>query len=274
MLDPNTLQIPEVRVTSTWPPELLEMLKGSIEAEGIQQPLMIAEDGKNLWVIDGLHRLEEAKLQGMKQVPCIVITAGMKDVLLKNLYMNRLRGGVKASEMVKVMSSLRNDHGMDSEEIARATGLKRDYIEKLLETSKAIGEVQEALDREEIGVGQAWELARIQSRDIQLRLLNQVFTYRLTIKQLHDIVDQTLEIIKLREDNPTAPPPFEPGSIPTVRCHLCDNEHPIRKVVGINICMGCYGISFEAVQQAKKKGVIPTDSMPTTTPTPPPPHED
>ena len=272
-LDPNKIQVPEVRVTSTWPPEFLEMLKTSIAAEGIQQPILVAQDGKNLVLIDGLHRLEEAKLQGMKKVPCVIITASMKDILLKNLYMNRLRGGIKASEMVKVITTLRNEHGLTSEDVAKETGLRREYVEKILETSKAASEVLEALDREEIGVGHAWEIARVPNRDIQLRLLGQVFTYRLTIKDLHNIVNETLEILTKRaqlEKKPRAP---EPTSIPTVRCHLCEIEWPVRKVVGVNICMSCYAIAHEAISKARKEGRIPQKEQLATEAVEAPPHE-
>ncbi|PKM48143.1 MAG: hypothetical protein CVV01_05025 [Firmicutes bacterium HGW-Firmicutes-6] len=129
-VDPNKIQIPKIRVTSTWPSEFLEMLKSSIAAEGIQQPILLAQDGKNLVLIDGLHRLEEAKLQGMKKVPCVIVTASMKEILLKNLYMNRLRGGIKASEMVKVITTLRNEHGLTSEDVAKKTGLRRDQRDR------------------------------------------------------------------------------------------------------------------------------------------------
>jgi len=260
-VDPNSIEIPEVRVTSTWPPEFLEMLKVSIQVEGIQQPILLAKEQNKLWLVDGLHRLEEAKLQGLKKVPCVVIEASMKDVLLKNLYMNRLRGGVKASEMVKVVTTLRNEHGLTSEDIAKETGLKRDYIEKLLETARATSEVLEALDSEEISVGHAWEIARVPNKDIQLRLLGQVFTYRLTIKDLRNVVEETLEIIKKREEAPKHAKAPEPTAIPTVRCHLCENEWPLRKVVGINVCMSCYGIAHEAISTAKKEGRIPSEKQ-------------
>lgn len=247
-VDPSKIKIPKVRITSTWPPELLEMLKSSIEADGIQQPILLAKDKEALWLIDGLHRLDEAKLQGMKKVPCVVITASMKDVLLKNLYMNRLRGGVKASEMVRVIMNLRSEHAMTSEDVAKETGLRRDYIEKILQTSKAAPAVLEALDREEIGVGHAYEISRVDNRDVQLRLLSQVFAYRLTVKDLHNIVQDTLEILKKRAELKVEKGPVAPAPVPTVRCHMCEQDFPPRKVVGVNICMDCYGIAHEAIR--------------------------
>jgi ParB family chromosome partitioning protein len=260
-LDPNKISIPDVRVTSTWDPELLEMFKKDIEGSGIEQPLLLAKEGKTFWLVDGLHRLEEAKLQGLKRVPCVVREMGMRDVLLKNLKLNRLRGGTKASEMVRVMNELTSKHGLGIEDIVKETGFRRDYVEKLLETARAEAEVLEALDREEISVSHAWEISRVPNRDIQLRLLGQVFTYRLAAKDLHNVVNDTLEILHKRQQLEKKPSAPEPTAIPTVKCHLCENEWPIRKVVGINICMACYGIAHEAITKAKKEGRIPTQQQ-------------
>jgi len=260
-LDPNKIKTPDVRVTSTWDPELLEMFKKDIEGSGIEQPLLLAKEGKTFWLVDGLHRLEEAKLQGLKRVPCVIREMGMRDVLLKNLKLNRLRGGTKASEMVRVMNELQSKHGLGIDDIVKETGFRRDYVEKLLETARAEAEVLEALDREEISVSHAWEISRVPNRDIQLRLLGQVFTYRLAAKDLHNVVDETIEILHKREAQPKQARAPEPTAIPTVKCHLCENEWPIRKVVGINICMACYGIAHEAITKAKKEGRIPSQEQ-------------
>lgn len=253
-IPPKSIKVPDVRVTSVWDPELLGMLRDSIKVDGIQAPLILVQEGKDLWLVDGLHRLEEAKLQDAKTVPCAVIPGTLKDVMLKNLYMNRLRGSTKASEMVKVIGALRNVHGLGIEEMAKKTGMKRDYIERMIQASKATGEVLEALDREEISVSHAFQIARVESRDVQLRLLGQVFTYRLAAKDLKDVVNETLEILKKRSElpTPTEPPPLKP--IPTVRCHVCEQEMPIRKVVGVNMCVGCYGLAVDYIKKLKKAG--------------------
>jgi len=273
MVDPKEIKEPDVRITSTWDPELLEMFKSSVEADGIQQPLILIREGENLWLVDGKHRKDEALLQGIPKVPCVIMDGTMRQVMTRNLYMNRLRGGIKASEMIKVMKWLRDHEGMNSEAIQKATGLKRDYVEKLLECTKAVPEVLEALDREEIGVGHAWEIARVENKDVQLRLLAQVFQYRLSVKDLHNVVDDTLEIIRKREELEKNPQPPSPVLIPKIRCHGCEEEYPIKKVVGVNLCVNCYGLLVEAVRAARKKGIMPEKPPEETSEIPTPPLE-
>jgi ParB family chromosome partitioning protein len=253
-VDPKALKAPDVRITSVWDPELLEMFKKSVEAEGIQQPLIVVKEGENLWIVDGLHRRDEALLKGIEKVPCVVFTGTMRQVMTKNLYMNRLRGGVKASEMIKVINWLSAHEGMNSEAIQRETGLNRDYIEKVQQVGKAVPEVLEALDKEEIGVGHAFEIARIKERDVQLRLLAQIFQYRLTVKDLHQVVEDTLEIIRIREQQGPPDPNQRPVLVPKIRCHACEEEYPLKKVTGVNLCINCYGLLMDAIKQARKKG--------------------
>jgi ParB-like chromosome segregation protein Spo0J len=253
-IDPKALKVPDVRITSTWDPELLEMFKKSIAAEGIQNPLTVVQEGEDLWIVDGLHRQQEALLKGIPQVPCVVFQGTMRQVMTKNLYMNRLRGGIKASEMIKVIDWLSTHEGMNSEAINRETGMKRDYIEKLQLTARAVPEVLEALDKEEIGVGHAFQISRIQEKDVQLRLLAQIFQYRLTVRDFTTVVDDTLEILKRRAEAGPPDPTQQPVLTAKIRCHACEDEYPLKRVTGVNLCINCYGLLMDAIKQARKKG--------------------
>jgi len=268
-IDPKALKVPDVRITSTWDPEMLEMFKASVAAEGIQNPLTIVQEGEDLWIVDGLHRQQEALLKGIPEVPCVVFKGSMRQVMTKNLYMNRLRGGIKASEMIKVIGWLTTHEGMNSEAIQRETGLKRDYIEKLQETAKAVPEVLEALDKEEISVGHAYQISRIKEKDVQLRLLSQIFQYRLTVKDLTTVVDDTIEILKRRAQETPSNPEVQPVLIPKIRCHACEEEYPLKRVTGVNLCINCYGLLMDAIKQARKRNEIsPSTSIDVTTTSP------
>jgi ParB family chromosome partitioning protein len=257
LIDPKRLEEPDVRITSAWDPEMLPMLKASIEADGIQQPLIVIREGEHLWIVDGKHRRDEALLKGLAQVPCVVQDGSMRQVMTRNLYVNRLRGGIKASEMIKVVKWLQEKEGMGIEQIEKETGLKRDYIEKIIQCTRAVAEVLDELDRERIGVGHAWEIARINDRDVQLRLLAQTLQYRLVIKDLHEVVESTLEILRTRSENPPEQRAPDPTAVPTIRCHGCELDWPLKKVVGVNLCISCYGLLQDEIQRRRKEGAIP-----------------
>jgi len=250
-LKPNDVKIPDVRVTSSFEPELLSMFKDSIKAMGIVEPIVVVKEGEDFWLVDGLHRLQEAQLNNVSRVQVVAIPGKLKDVYLKNLMLNRLRGKTKASEMAKVVTHLENEFKMDMEAIAKETGLKRDYVEKMMIVGRVREEVLKDLDAERISVGHAYEIGRIEDPDVQLRLLIQTRQYDLTVDALRDIVTETIKIMKERNENPQQAPGPTPLPPAIIQCHLCELERPIKTVKGFNVCQWCFAIAYEAISKAK-----------------------
>jgi len=69
----DKIKIPEVRVSSIFDDETHSLFKESIRELGALQPILVAWDGEDYWLIDGLHRLEEYKLNNRKTIPAAVI---------------------------------------------------------------------------------------------------------------------------------------------------------------------------------------------------------
>jgi len=254
-LRPSQIEVPDVRITAVWDPELLAMFKESIAAMGIRQPIIVVRDAGRYWLVDGKHRLDEAKLQNLRRVPAAVVDGGMRDVLLQNLVLNRLRGRVRPSEMVKVVNELHRRYGMSISEIARRTGLNKGYIDKMVACGTAELEVRAALDRGDIKVGHAYEISRVPNRDSQLRLLEMTLQYRLRVSDLHDVCVETIRLLKEHPPEERAllrrarPPP----TADTIMCHFCHRERPMPRVRGFNICMHCFAIAYDEVQRRLKE---------------------
>ena len=254
---PADIEIPPIRITSSWDPDLLEMFRRSVASMGVKEPIMCVEEADKIILVDGLHRLDEAKRQNVDRIPIAVIQGTMRDVMLQNLVLNRLRGKTKASEMVKVIGSLQSDYNMDIDSLVENTGLKRDYIEKMLQVRSASSRVLDALDQEEIGVGQAYELSRIPDKADQETMLEQVRQFRITASDLKDIVDASLKIRAERAATPV--PQAGPPPLPTrmIKCHICEQPAPINRVTGINICIDCYGAAMDYVKRQLGRGPPP-----------------
>mgnify|MGYP001597680377 CR=1 FL=1 len=212
----DLIDVPLVRVTAQYDEEMLALLKDSLAAMGTINPIILVGNGDRYEVVDGLHRLQEARARGEKTIPSVVYEGGPKEALLKNLVLNKVRGKTKASEMVAVIKELWTTHGLSSDEIAMNTGLTRDYIERLQRISQASPSVQEALDREIIGVGHAYELARMPFHAQQEEFVAKMQVWRWTVKDLKAQVDLIVAMTEQRQAQgglatPPAPPP-PPGS--------------------------------------------------------------
>ena len=254
-LDPNKIKIPEVRINSAFDEDIFAMFKEDLKKTGINQPLLVAKQGTDMYVIDGMHRLDEAKLQGMKTVPAVVVEMTLKDMQLRNLVLNRLRGKTKASEEVMVIKDLYENHKCGIEEITEKTGMKRDRVEMLIQISGVDDEVWKALDNDEIKVCHAFEISRLVERSTQLRILRVVQQYKMPCKELKGVVDDTLHVIAQREKENTGKTMVEPPRIPTAECSICHGVFPVKELASVILCRNCYSVAVLSWEEAKKEYV-------------------
>ena len=248
-LDPNVIQIPSVRVTSFWNPDEYESFRASLDADGQAQPIICVKEGETYWLVDGLHRLSEAKLKGWPRILVAYKEGTLVDAKVRNLYMNRLRGKTKASEEVALIHSLTSEDHLSLEEIQKRTGLSMDVIEQRLAISRALPEIQEALDQEQIPVGVAFQLSRLPQGPGQLKLLMALMQHipPMPTRQVEQIVDESLKIIAERNQiQPDAPPQIP---VPTFKCRLCEQRWEETEVIGITICHTCLGLTKDYIQQ-------------------------
>jgi len=236
--------IPDVRITAVYDEELQKMLHDSLDAVGQVVPIIVISHDGQYYVADGRHRLEEARARGDKTIPAVVREGAPEDVLLLNLVTNRLRGKVKASELVTVIQSLNEEHKLDSDQIAARTGISRDTIEKYLFVAKGSPELREALDAEVIGIGHAYEIARLPKHEQQAEVLAKYQVWKWSISALHDQVSSVLALMEgPPAEEATARTPRAPVK---PRCDICKAEHEPRDLRPAFICPECFGLAWKA----------------------------
>lgn len=249
-IDPQLVKIPEVRVTAVYDDETEAILKASLKAAGTLNPIVVVKVNEDYLLSDGLHRLQEAKANGEKTVPAVVYEGEAKDALLMNLCLNKLRGKTKASEMVNVIGALYRDYGENVDKVQGWTGYPRDYIEKLIMISQASPELQDALDKELIGVGKAFEIARLPAFIQQDEVVAKCKLYNFTVKELHELVDKTLEEMELlRKAPPVVPSERERGPRLYV-CEGCKHDVETRYIRPVMLCPDCFGSVWRLAKAA------------------------
>lgn len=240
-VDPKSIRVPEVRVSARFDPELYQQFQESIRAIGQITPPICYEVEGELVLCDGLHRLEEAIAGAETSVAVAVIPGDMVDVLTKNLMLDHLRGKHAVADMVKVIGALETDFGLDSDKIKERTGLGRDYIERLIKISQASPTVLQALDDGIIGVGHAFEVARLPHAIQQDEVVAKLAVFKFTVAQLHEQVDMVLgEMDKMKH----APPPAgdrEERPPPRYICEGCKGEVDPRYLRPVILCPECFG---------------------------------
>jgi ParB family chromosome partitioning protein len=249
-VDPESIMIPEVRVTARFDEEKLAMFKESIKTTGQITPIICCQVDGNLVLVDGLHRLNEAIQNKVEKIDVAVTDGDMVDVLTKNIFLDHLRGKTPVSEMRKVIEALYKEYSISIEDIVKRTGLSQAYVEKLLIISELTPLVLEALDQEEIGVGHASALSRIKEPDRQEVVFQMCRANHWTVRQLEEFISQTLAIVQQRGE---APPVTERQAPATVGCTFCNEEYPPDQVASVIVCHSCQAIMYEAVAMARRE---------------------
>ncbi len=248
MVDPNTIKIPELRVTARMSQETTEQFKHSITAEGIEDPIKCFEVDGELILSDGLHRLMEAIGQKIPKVPVTVKVGTMPDVIANNLASGHLRGKHPVSEMRRSIEALDKEYHLSIEEIVEKTHLTQAYVEKLMVLNELTPLILEALDNDQIGIGQAECLTRIKDPAVQETVFNQLLTYHWRLPQLLDYIRMVLET----PSQTTAPPVVtEPAGPAKVRCQYCHGEYVPEQLASVIVCLQCSHIMFEAIAMAR-----------------------
>lgn len=249
-VDPNTIKVPEERVTARMDEEKTEQFEASVKTLGIDEPIRCFEVDGELWLSDGLHRLVAAIRQKINPVDVLVKPGTERDVLFHNLRSGHLRGKHPVSEMRKQIEKAYKEFNIGIEDIVKETGMSQDYVEKLLIISELTPMCLEALDDEKIGVGIASELIKIKDPVGQEVALSYIMANHWKLPQVRDYVRQVLAINEQRQETPAA---TEPPPSATVACAFCHEEHLPNEVASMIVCVPCQGIMYESMALAKQE---------------------
>ena len=100
-------------------PDALEELAESIRRHGILQPLSVRRTGTGYELIAGERRLRAARLAGLTEIPCIVMTMDDKESGMAALVENLQRQDLDYLEEARGISHLMDRWGFSQEQVAQ-----------------------------------------------------------------------------------------------------------------------------------------------------------
>jgi ParB-like chromosome segregation protein Spo0J len=251
-VDPDAIKVPELRVTARFDEETYAQFRESMKAIGAIAPIICCQVDGDYVLVDGLHRLMEARTNHQVIDVAVIEGGDMVDVLTRNIFLDHLRGKTPVSEMVKVIKALWQEYGLDSEQIAGRTGLTRDYVEKLQIISELTPYCLASLDEGKIGVGQAFALTKLKDPVQQETVLGYVLLYHWTVKETEACVKDVLATQDQRETQQGPPPPPPPVMI---KCFYCQEQYDASSGIITNppTCRECASVMISSMAQARRE---------------------
>lgn len=216
MLNPREIKKPPMAVRTVIDGYELSLLRDSIAASGVLQPLLVKRIKKGKYeLISGQRRLQAALMAGLRRVPCVVHNADDQTALLYSLTENLQSRSLCIFDEAKAIDYLINKKNMSLSETAAHLGVTGAELYSKLQLLR----LDERLWGKAIGAGltQAHIKALLRlPKEGRAQALDTVISGELSAKQTEDYVFSVIN-----------PPASVSEAVPEVVAE--EKEKPIRK---------------------------------------------
>ena len=131
-LEPSRITVNPDQPRKRFALDELERLKGSIEKEGVLQPLVVRRVEEGFQLVAGERRLRAAQELGLKKVPAIAVTVGDERLLELALIENIQREDLNPVELANAFRRLMKAKDWTQEALAQALSLARPTVANLI----------------------------------------------------------------------------------------------------------------------------------------------
>lgn len=182
----------------------LKELAVSIRANGVIQRIIVKrlENGKYR-LICGERRFRASQLAGLVTIPARVMDIPENKILQFQIVENLQRKNITPMDEIRAIVRLRNDEGMTDDEISKAIGKHKSHIAAQFRIAKAVQEVHDALEQNQITRAVALIIAGLDTSEKQLQavaaLKRERVAWLIKADQAEKWISQTFGVQKKRQ---------------------------------------------------------------------------
>lgn len=174
----------------TFNDEKLTQLAESIKQHGVVQPLIVHREGNTYKIVAGERRWRAARLAGLQTVPVIVREMSSKQVMEVALIENIQREDLNPIEEAEAYEKLIAEYGMTQEEVSNTVSKSRPAITNSIRLLSLQDKIKTKIISGEISSGHARALLSIESKEVQLKALEEIIKKELSVRETELLVKQ------------------------------------------------------------------------------------
>lgn len=171
--------------------EALQELSESIKNYGVFQPIIVKKSIRGYNIIAGERRVKASRLAGLTTIPAIVRDFTDEQMMQIALLENLQRENLSAIEEAAAYRDILNALQLTQEELANKLGKSRSHITNMLGLLKLPSDVQDMILKNEISMGHARVLSKLERVDDIKELADKVKTDNLSVRELENTVNGT-----------------------------------------------------------------------------------
>lgn len=171
--------------------ESLQELSDSIKIYGVFQPIIVKKSIRGYDIIAGERRVKASRMAGLTTIPAIVRDFSdeqmMQIALLENLQRENLTAIEEATAYRDIIKALQ----ITQEELAKKIGKSRSHVTNMLGLLKLPSKVQEMILKNELSMGHARVLSKLENEADIINLANKVLKENISVRKLENLVDSS-----------------------------------------------------------------------------------
>lgn len=172
--------------------EDLEELAASIREHGVLQPLSVRKIPKGYELISGERRLRAARMAGLQEVPCILVSVDREGSSLLALVENLQRRDLDFVEEAAALAKLIRTYQLSQEEAARKIGKSQSAVANKLRLLRLSPETLTLLREHGCSERHARALLRLDSPEMQFEVAQVIVSQGLTVAKTEQYIEDLL----------------------------------------------------------------------------------
>ncbi|GIP36021.1 nucleoid occlusion protein [Paenibacillus sp. J2TS4] len=179
--------------------ERIDELLQTIKTHGVIQPIVVRERDGKYEIIAGERRWRAVTKLGLDTIPAIIRQFNDAQAASIALIENLQREGLTAIEEAVAYQKLMELHQLTQESLAQRLGKSQSTIANKIRLLQLSEPIKEALMERKISERHARALLSLDSEELQLKLLNEILTKDLNVKQTEARVSYFKEANKAKK---------------------------------------------------------------------------
>ncbi len=172
--------------------EALAELAESIRQHGILQPLSVRRVGNNYELIAGERRLRAARLAGLNEIPCIIMSMDDKESGMAAMIENLQRQDLDFIEEAWGISSLMENWAMSQEQAARLLGKSQSAVANKLRLLRHSSAVLCAIREAGLTERHARALLKLKTEEDKLSAIAMIARQNMSVARTESYIDSLL----------------------------------------------------------------------------------
>jgi ParB family transcriptional regulator, chromosome partitioning protein len=185
----NKIEASSAQPRTMFDEEKIQELSLSIKKQGVLQPILVRKNSQGKYqIIAGERRWRASMIAGLKNIPAIVRDYTDSEALAIALIENIQREDLNIMEQAKALERLKNELGINQEELAEYIGKSRSHLANTLRLINLPEKIKENISGNQLTAGHARSLLALKNHETMLVAAREIIKKSLSVREAENLI--------------------------------------------------------------------------------------